>query len=91
MWFVWRLAVAIGASWYAYEQGKWRWWIFLLAAIPCAIFAQFRAGMTAELSGMTGYATARPGQVMFWSIVFGSIYAAIITAVIGFVFVSGRY
>jgi hypothetical protein len=42
--------------------------------------------MTAELRGQTRYATARPGQVIFWSIIFGAIYAAVITAAVGFLF-----
>ena len=64
----------------------WHWWLFLIAIIPCSIVAQFRAGMTAELRGQTRYATARPGQVIFWSIIFGAIYAAVITAAVGFLF-----
>jgi len=34
--------------------------------------------MRAELSGMAGYAMARPGEVIFWSLVFRTIYAALI-------------
>jgi hypothetical protein len=52
----------------------------------CIIITQFRAGMTAELSGQTRYAVARPGQVMFWSIIFGAFYAALFTAAVGFLF-----
>jgi hypothetical protein len=86
MWFIKfivTLAFAVGMSWDAYTHDKWRWWIFLIAIIPCAAFAQARAGMRAELLGMTNYAMARPRQVIFWSLVQGAIYAAIIAALIG--------
>ena len=82
MWLIAKSAVAGGAFWYAYTQGKWHWWIFFLAIIPCAVFVQFRAGMTAEMSGMTKYALARPGQVIFWSLIVGTVYAVIVTAAV---------
>ncbi len=64
----------------------WHWWLFFVALIPCIVVGQFRAGMVAERTGQTRYAMARSGQVILWSILFGAMYAAIFTAVIGFLF-----
>lgn len=65
-------------------MGTWHWWIFFVALIPCAAIAQFRAGMAAELKHRAENALKHPGYIMFWSIVFGAIYAAILTAAIGY-------
>ena len=81
-----KILIAAIAVWYAYQHGKWHWWIFGIALIPCGIVAQFRAGRAAELRGQTGYALDHPGQVILWSIIFGAIYAAVITAALGFFF-----
>jgi len=65
-------------------MGPWHWWVFLVALVTCAAIAQFRAGMAAESRGQTDYALKRPRQMIFWSLVFGAIYAAIVTAAVGY-------
>jgi len=84
------LIFAVGLAWDAYTHDTWHWWLFLVLVVPCFLFVQFRAGMVAERSGMTSYAMARPGQVIFWALVQAIIYGVIITAFIGYL-LGGRF
>jgi hypothetical protein len=66
------------------------WWLFFVAIIPCTIMVLFsRWAMTpvnVARYGPRGDLRTEPGAAIAGSILAGGVYAAIITAVAGFLF-----
>ena len=92
-WYWWLSIVAgVCTILYAHAHGEWswHWWLFIVAIVPCTIMTQFRVGMANSAAvaryGPSANVFTHPVQAIFWSIIFGAIYAAMITAVAGLLF-----
>jgi hypothetical protein len=68
----------------------WHWWLFFVAVIPCTIVVQFTRGamntMNVAKYGPRADYRAEPGSAIAGSVIAGAIYAAIVTALAGFLF-----
>jgi hypothetical protein len=72
----------------------WHWWLFLAAMIPCYILIGFARGAQNE-SNVRKYGSradykaafrTEPAAIMGGTILAGAVYAAIVTAIAGFIF-----
>jgi hypothetical protein len=68
----------------------WHWGIFIMAIIPCIIVVQFSRGAI-NTSNVVRYEAsgdwrAASGGAIIGSILAGALYAAVITAIAGFMF-----
>lgn len=69
---------------------NWSWTVFFIALVLCTILSQFARGAT-NSSNVAKYGSradyrAEPSKAILGSIFAGAIYAAIATAVVGFIF-----
>lgn len=75
------------------REGKlswsWSWWLFAVATVICTIISQFSRGMmnmqNIARHGPEADYRAKPGMAIFGSIVAGAVYAAVVTAIAGFI------
>jgi hypothetical protein len=69
---------------------SWHWWIFIVAIVACSIMVMFSRGAMNSVNivkyGPRADWHAEPGFAIVGSILAGAVYAAIITAVAGFLF-----
>jgi hypothetical protein len=69
---------------------SFHWWVFVVAIIPCTVTVMFSRGAMNSANvaryGPRADWRAEPGGAIAGSVAAGAVYAAIITAVAGFLF-----
>ena len=69
---------------------NWHWWLFLIALVACTILVQFARGAlnahNVAKYGLRAEYKADPLRAILGSVIAGGIYAAILTAIAGFIF-----
>ena len=68
----------------------WNWWVFVIALGVCTILVMLSRGAMNPVNvmkhGPRADYNAEPGAAIAGSILAGAVYAAIVTAIAGFVF-----